>query len=96
MTEKKRILFISHHGTMSGAPISLLTLMKHFAANRDWEFQVLMRKEGPLRSEFEKLAPTHVYYQHFLDRSGQPEALCAPRHHWTMHLGCQLSLRARA
>ena len=50
MTEKKRILFISHHGTMSGAPISLLTLMRHFAANRDWEFQVLMRKEGPLRS----------------------------------------------
>jgi glycosyltransferase involved in cell wall biosynthesis len=66
MAEKKRILFISHHGTMSGAPISLLTLMKYFAANRDWEFQVLMRKEGPLRSEFEKLAPTHVYYQHFL------------------------------
>lgn len=67
MARKKRILFISHHGTMSGAPISLLTLMKHFAATRDWEFQVLMRKEGPLRSEFEKLAPTHVYYQHFLD-----------------------------
>ncbi|MEN8878041.1 MAG: glycosyltransferase, partial [Hyphomonas sp.] len=79
MTEKKRILFISHHGTMSGAPISLLTLMKHFAANRDWEFQVLMRKEGPLRSEFEKLAPTHVYYQHFLDPADmRPEGAKRP------------------
>ncbi len=66
-TSPPRILFISHHGTLSGAPISLLTLMKHFANHRDWEFHMIMRKAGPLRAEYEKLAPTKVYYQHYLD-----------------------------
>lgn len=67
MSNRKRILFISHHGTLSGAPISLLTLMKYYAEHRDWEFLIVMRKDGPLRAEFSKLGPTHVYYQYFLD-----------------------------
>ncbi len=28
---------------------------------------MIMRKAGPLRTEYEKLAPTKVYYQHYLD-----------------------------
>ncbi|MEZ6011342.1 MAG: glycosyltransferase [Hyphomonas sp.] len=79
MSNRKRILFISHHGTLSGAPISLLTLMKYYAAHRDWEFLIVMRKDGPLRAEFNKLGPTHVYYQHFLDPADmRPEGAKLP------------------
>ena len=66
---RKRILFISHHGTLSGAPISLLTLMKYFKANRDWDFHMVMRKDGPLRAEYERVAPTEIFYRYFLDPS---------------------------
>ena len=66
---RKRILFISHHGTLSGAPISLLTLMKYFRDHRDWDFRIVMRKDGPLRAEYENVAPTDVFYRHYLDPS---------------------------
>jgi len=67
--KQKRILFISHHGTLSGAPISLLSLLRYFKSSKDWDFRILMRKDGPLRSEYEALASTDVFYRHFLSPS---------------------------
>jgi len=51
-----KILFISHDATRTGAPMLLLNLVKWLSENKDLDYRItiLLRKGGPLITEFEK------------------------------------------
>ena len=52
MTNSKRILFISHEATRTGAPFVLLYLMQWLKQNTNYEADVLLLKGGPLAADF--------------------------------------------
>jgi len=56
----KKILFISHDATRTGAPILLLDLLKWLKANSPFEFEILLRRPGPLVEKFAALAPVRI------------------------------------
>ncbi|HWB63000.1 MAG TPA: glycosyltransferase [Chitinophagales bacterium] len=57
----KKILFISHDATPSGAPIVLLGLIEWLKANTDIEITVLLKDGGPLAKKFSELAPVYFF-----------------------------------
>ena len=58
MTRTRRILFLSHDATRTGAPVVLLSFIKWLKANTDFRFAILLRGSGPLESEFSALGST--------------------------------------
>jgi glycosyltransferase involved in cell wall biosynthesis len=56
----KKILFISHDASRTGAPIAFLHFLRWFKQNTDVPFQVLLRRGGELESEFAELADVDV------------------------------------
>jgi glycosyltransferase involved in cell wall biosynthesis len=56
----KKILFISHSASRTGAPIVLLHFLRWLKANTDIPFDVLVGDSGELLPEFQALAPTRV------------------------------------
>jgi glycosyltransferase involved in cell wall biosynthesis len=56
-----RILFISHIADITGAPISLLILLKYFKQHYNWDFRILVRKNGPLMDKYREIAPTDLF-----------------------------------
>lgn len=60
MSEKK-ILFVSHDASRTGAPMVLLHLLRWLKQNTRIPFVVLLKQDGELREAFEALAPTYVY-----------------------------------
>lgn len=54
----RKILFISHDASRTGAPILLLNFLKWFKQNSQIPFKILLGRGGPLESEFADLAPT--------------------------------------
>jgi glycosyltransferase involved in cell wall biosynthesis len=53
----KAVLFISHDASRTGAPFLLLHFLRWLRANTSIPFVVFLKRDGPLRSEFESLAP---------------------------------------
>ena len=64
-----KILFISHEASLSGAPISLLNIIKYLKKLSVYDIQILIRSEGILEKEFHALAPTNVYYRKVMKKS---------------------------
>lgn len=60
INETKKILFISHDATRSGAPIVLLHLLKFLKKNTNYQIDVLVLKDGPLLEKF--VAVTNRFY----------------------------------
>jgi len=59
--EIKKICFISHNATRTGAPIVLLNFLKWFKLNfNNVYFEIWLLEDGELRSEFELLGPCKV------------------------------------
>ncbi len=56
----KRVLFISHDASRTGAPIVLLHLLRWLRSNTDLSFDVLLGSGGELAGQFERLAK--VFY----------------------------------
>ena len=56
----KKILFISHEASRSGAPIVLLHLLNWLKKNTALVFEILLLSDGPLKPAFEKLGKTFV------------------------------------
>lgn len=57
-----RVLFVSHMATRSGAPLLLLWLLRWLMAQkRGIEPAVVLLSDGPLRPDFEALAPTEAW-----------------------------------
>lgn len=52
------ILFISHSAGYTGAPFLLVNLLEWFKKNTSHNIRVLLKNDGPLRSEFSSLAET--------------------------------------
>jgi len=59
----KKILFIGHDGSRTGAPIVLLHLLRWLKQNSDLSFEILLRRDGELKAEYEKLAPVWVLHE---------------------------------
>jgi glycosyltransferase involved in cell wall biosynthesis len=55
-----RVLFISHEASRTGAPIVLLHFLRWLRAHATLDFEILLAEDGPLRGEFERLAPVSV------------------------------------
>lgn len=57
-----RVLFVSHMATRSGAPLLLLWLLRWLMEHaRGIEPAVVLLSDGPLRADFEALAPTEAW-----------------------------------
>ncbi|HUB87790.1 MAG TPA: glycosyltransferase, partial [Verrucomicrobiae bacterium] len=56
---RKRILFVSHEASRTGAPILLLDFLRWLRKNTDQEFETLLGAGGPLEKEFAKLGVVH-------------------------------------
>lgn len=57
----KKILFISHDSSRTGAPIVFLNLLKWFKTNTNIPFTILLKKRGVLEKEFKSLAPVLMF-----------------------------------
>ena len=57
------VLFISHEASRTGAPLMLLNFLGWFREHTGIPFVLLLKRDGALRSAFEKLGPTHVLYR---------------------------------
>lgn len=53
----RRILFVSHQASLTGAPLMLLNFLRWLRSNSDLDFQVLLCRTGELATEFGEVAP---------------------------------------
>ena len=51
---QRRVLFVSHEATRTGAPKIILNILAHFAGNCDIQCETILQSGGDLSSEFEK------------------------------------------
>jgi glycosyltransferase involved in cell wall biosynthesis len=62
----KKVLFISHDASRTGAPIIFLNFLSWFKKNTSIPFEVLLKKadgsSGTLKAEFEAIAPVSVFH----------------------------------
>lgn len=59
---KKKILFLSHDAFRTGAPLILLKFLEWLQqSHQDIQFDVLLKKEGPLAADFRKVAQTYLW-----------------------------------
>ena len=63
------VLFISHDAKRHGAQIPLLHFLRWFKANTEIPFEILLKGDGELRSEFEALAPVTLWNEKAFLRS---------------------------
>lgn len=78
----RRALFISNDASRSGAPMSLLHLLRWLRQHSDLSFDLVTREGGPLLPDFEAVAPTCV-----LARQGRTRTLPVPervRREWML------------
>lgn len=57
---KKRILFISHDSSRTGAPIMLLHLLSWLKTHTNFDIDILIQHEVNLNHKFESIAPTYT------------------------------------
>lgn len=60
---KKKILFVSHNATRTGAPHVLLGIIRGFRQVGGWDIQIISKENGPLVEEFRSLGETFVWYK---------------------------------
>ncbi|MDO8477677.1 MAG: glycosyltransferase family 4 protein [Candidatus Rokubacteria bacterium] len=60
MSNARRVLFVGHDASRTGAPILLLHFLRWFKVNTDIPFDILLREGGELRSDFEEVGPVTV------------------------------------
>jgi len=58
----KKILFISHDATRTGAPILILNLAKLILSFDEYDVNFLLKDGGGLENDFKDLAPTYCLY----------------------------------
>lgn len=60
LNKKKRILFVSHDASLSGAPVLLLHLLKLIREQNKYDFDIVIGRGGVLENEFSKIRNTIV------------------------------------
>jgi glycosyltransferase involved in cell wall biosynthesis len=74
----KRILFIGHDGSRTGAPIVLLHLLNWLKKNTDISISLLLLWGGDMEPQYQEAAPTMLWHL------PQPQSIWAGRiRHWT-------------
>jgi len=53
---QRRVLFVSHEATRTGAPKIILNILKHFAGNCDIQCETILQAGGDLINEFEEFS----------------------------------------
>ena len=53
---QRRVLFVSHEATRTGAPKIILNILKHFAGNCDIQCETILQDGGDLINEFEEFS----------------------------------------
>ncbi len=61
--KRNRILFIGHSAGRTGAPLILLNLLRWIKEKDLFPFEILLKTDGVLRPQYEKLAPTEIFYR---------------------------------
>ena len=56
LTKKPKIFFVSHEATRTGAPLILLTLIRHFASSGQYELFTFIDGGGPLIDDFRRFS----------------------------------------
>ncbi|GEM_PF-5681043 len=65
------ILFIGHNASYSGAPKSLLRIMRYIKSKELGTFECLLRNDGPLMSEYEEVCTLHSFLPaHLIPKEG--------------------------
>lgn len=59
--KQKRILFVSHESSRTGAPLVLLNLVRWIKSNTDLSFGILLKEDGELADDFRILGPTWIF-----------------------------------
>lgn len=57
---RKKILFIGHESSLTGAPILLLNLLELIKRHSLYDFEIVLARGGALDEAFQKLAPTDI------------------------------------
>lgn len=57
----KRVLFVSHDASRTGAPIFLLRFLRWLRDHHPIPFRILVVSPGEMLSEFKSVGPTHVF-----------------------------------
>lgn len=70
----KKVLFINHDASRSGAPIFLLNFLKWFQANSTIPFRVLSKNSGDMDHDFQALAPLN-FFKRVLPRNSRLRSL---------------------
>ena len=65
MTDGKKVLFIGHDASRTGAPLLLLELIKWLTSNSSIKPSVLLRQGGGLEAEYEVATPTRNLVKEF-------------------------------
>ena len=60
----KKIVFISHQASRTGAPIVLLHLLRWLKQHTSFHLTIVLGEGGELESEFRQVAETHVWQLH--------------------------------
>ncbi len=74
-----RILFITHAMDRTGAPMSLLALLRYFRRHTDWDMRILARRGGLIEPLFHDIAPVDAYLIPPA-KAGLAGAACALQH----------------
>ena len=61
----KKIIFISHNASRSGAPLYLLQLIEWLKCNYEVDCTIILNAGGELEKHFEKVGKTYVWDGHF-------------------------------
>jgi glycosyltransferase involved in cell wall biosynthesis len=61
MKPLKKILFLSHEASLSGAPLVLLELMKWMKLHKQIEATLLLKEDGPLKEQFAAVSTVYFY-----------------------------------
>jgi glycosyltransferase involved in cell wall biosynthesis len=64
----KKVLFISHDASRTGAPIIFLNFLEWFKKNSEIPFRILLKDCGVLETRFQALAPVNVFYNKQMER----------------------------
>ncbi|MCI5150817.1 MAG: glycosyltransferase [Candidatus Electrothrix sp. MAN1_4] len=87
MKDRKRILFVCHCATRTGAPLILLNFLNWVKQHRSHlSFEILLKDGGPLEKEFKKITTVYRWRKNmwlvdFLDQHG----LWGKKKHYILH-----------
>ena len=92
----RRIIFVGHDASRTGAPIQLLHLLRWLKADSDSSFHILLNDGGPLEEDYQAMAPTWVMSRELSRPSGWAGRVPLLRRWLRLRRGARLRQTLRA